>query len=60
MEANEPVLTQQLSEEDLKKIDRTPMEVDRHPVHGQGVERCVREVTAAPEAVFGQYRGTGS
>ena len=59
MKTNEPVLTQQLSEEDLKKIVQTPMEVGRYPVHGQGVERCVREVTAASEAVFGQDRRDG-
>ena len=56
MKTNEPVLTHQLSEEDLKMIVQTPMEVGLYPVHGQGVERCVREVTAALEAVFGQDR----
>ena len=59
MKTNEPVLTQQLSEEGLKKTVQTPMEVGRCPVHGQGVERCVREVTAALEAVFGQDRRAG-
>ena len=46
IKTNEPVLTQQLPEEDLKKIVQTPMEVGRYPVHGQRVERCVREMTA--------------
>ena len=29
------------------------------PVHGQGVERCVREVTAASEAAFRQDERDG-
>ena len=33
MNTNEPVLTQKLSEEDLKKIVQMPMEVRRYPVH---------------------------
>ena len=59
MKGNEPVLTQRLSEEDLKRIFQTPTEVGRYPVNGQGVERCVRDVTAASEAVFGQDRRDG-
>ena len=59
MKTNEPLLTQQLSEEDLEMIVQTPMEVGRYPVHGQGVGGCVREVTAAQEAVFGQDRRDG-
>ena len=59
MKTNEPVLTQQLSGEDLKKIVLTALEVGRYPVHGQGAGSCVREVTAAPEAVFGQDRRDG-
>ena len=47
MKTNEPVLTQQLSEENHDKIVQTPMGVGCCPVHGQEVERCVREVTAA-------------
>ena len=50
MKTNEP------SEEDLKKIVQTPMEVGRYPENGQEAERCVREVTAAPEAVSGHDR----
>ena len=59
MKTNEPVLTKQLSEEDLKDIVQTPMEVGCCPVHGQGVERCVKDVTAALDAVFGQDRRAG-
>ena len=48
MKTNDPVLTQQLSKEDLKKIVQTPMEVSRYLIkHEHGVERCVREVNAA-------------
>ena len=47
IKTNERVLAQQLSEEDLKKIVQTPIDVGRYPGYGQGVERCVREVTAA-------------
>ena len=57
MKTNEPMLTQQLSEEDLKKIVQTPMEVGRYPVHGREWKSCVREVTATSEAVFGQEGG---
>ena len=57
MKTKKPVLTQQLSEEDLKKIVETPMKLGRYPVHGQGgVGRCVREVTVAPKTVFRQDR----
>ena len=61
MKNNEPVLTQQLSEEDLKKIAQKPMEVGRYQVHGQGVERCVREMTAPRKPCSDNtYRRTGS
>ena len=59
MKTNEPVLTKQLSEEGLKKIVQTRIEVGCYPVHGHGVERCVREVAAASEAIFGPNRRDG-
>ena len=55
----EPVLTRDLTKEDLMKIRAAPMEVAHYPVHGQGVERCVREVTVASESVFGEERRDG-
>ena len=36
MKTNEPVLTQRLSEEGLKKTVQTPMEVSRYLEHGPG------------------------
>ena len=35
------------------------MEVPDIPVHGQSVERCVKEVTIASESVFGLDRRDG-
>ena len=35
VKTDEPVLTQQLSEEDLKKIVQASMEVGHYPVHGR-------------------------
>ena len=58
-EISEPVLTLGLPVEDIKKFQTAPMEVPDLPVHGQGVERCVKEVTAASEAVFGSHRRDG-
>ena len=58
-EISEPVLTLSLSAEDLRMFKTDPMEVVDVPVHGQGVERCVKEVTAASEAVYGYERRDG-
>ena len=48
----EPPLTKTLSDEELQKIVQQPFSVDI-PCHSQGVERCVRMVTEASNAVYG-------
>ena len=48
----EPPLTKMLSDEELMNIVQQPLSVDI-PCHSQGVERCVRMVTEASNAVYG-------
>ena len=48
----EPPLVKIISDEDLEKIVQKPFSVDM-PCHSQGVERCVRMVTEASNAVYG-------
>ena len=55
----EPVLTLEMSEEIIKTFEFPPMAVPSMPVHGQSVERCVKEVSAASEAVYGYERRDG-
>ena len=43
----------------LEQFRTTPMEVPQFPVHGQAIERFVKEVTAAAEQVFGYERRDG-
>jgi hypothetical protein len=50
---HEPVLTCSLTLEDIKKFSDTPMVVPYRPGHGQSMERAVKQVTRACEAVFG-------
>ena len=50
---SEPVLTRDLPEDALVDFKEKPMEVAKYPVHGQSVERAVKEVTKAAMAVFG-------
>ena len=56
---SEPILTLSLSKEENKGLKDTPIEVPDIPVHGQSVERCVKEVTIASESVFGSDRRDG-
>jgi hypothetical protein len=58
-EISEPVLTLDLTEEQIRSFENSPMPVPYIPVHGQSMERCVKEVTAAAEAVFGYERRDG-
>ena len=58
-EITEPVLTMLLSEEEIKSFEVAPMSVPSMPVHGQSVERCVKEVSAASESVYGYQRRDG-
>lgn len=62
----EPPVTKNLTDEDLKKIsegDIKPLEVLQEyfnlPCHSQAVERCVKEVTAASYAVYGESSRDG-
>ncbi|XP_065666467.1 uncharacterized protein LOC136087503 isoform X3 [Hydra vulgaris] len=58
-EAYEPILTCQMNISELEMIVDCPMVVPYFPVHTQGVERAVKEVTAASETVFGFERRDG-
>ena len=49
----EPVLTCKLSLEEITEFINTPMVVPDKPVHGQSMERAVKQVTRACESVFG-------
>jgi hypothetical protein len=48
----EPPLTRQLSTEELEEITNEALNVPI-PCHSQGVERCIRMVTEASNAVCG-------
>ena len=56
---HEPLLTCSMSKNDLSKLKVAPMVVDDFPVHGQAIERCVKEVTRASATVFGQESRDG-
>ena len=49
----EPVLTCPLTVAEIKEFMDKPMVVPHRPVHGQSMERAVKEVTRACESVFG-------
>ena len=49
----------QLSRDKIKEFESSPMIVPKLPVHGQSMEHCVKEVTAAAEAVYGYDRRDG-
>ena len=51
--AKEPVLTCKLTKEELKQFKKEPMQVPYYCLHTQGIERAVKETTAASETVFG-------
>ena len=55
----EPVLTCSLSHKELLGLVDQPMIVEKRPVHGQGMERMVKQVTKACESVFGQEARDG-
>ena len=58
-EAKEPVLTCKLTKEEIKAFRNEPMLVPYYCLHTQGIERAVKEVTAASEAVYGFERRDG-
>ena len=50
--AQEPVLSCKLTKAELMGIKAEAMKVPYYPVHTQGIERAVKEVTEASQAVF--------
>ena len=58
-DAKEPVLTCSLSKEEIKMYLDSPMEVPYFSLHTQGIERAIKEVTAASSTVFGFERRDG-
>ena len=57
--AKEPVLTCSITKEELVKFREVPMEVPYYCLHTQGIERAIKEVTEASEAVYGFERRDG-
>ena len=58
-QANEPILTCGLSKEELNKLREEPMVVPYYCLHTQGIERAIKQVTEASEAVYGFHRRDG-
>ena len=58
-DVHEPILTCSMSRNDLLKLRSAPMEVVNFPVHGQSIERCVKEVTRASATVYGEETRDG-
>ena len=57
--AHEPLLTCSMTKEMIKAFKETPMVVDYYCGHTQAIERAVKEVTAASQAVYGEERRDG-
>ena len=57
--AQEPVLSCKLTKVELMGIKAEAMKVPYYPVHTQGIERAVKEVIEASQAVFGFSRRDG-
>ena len=55
----EPVLTCPLTLKDIMGFVEKPMVVPYRPVHGQSMERAVKEVTRACESVYGEQARDG-
>ena len=53
------MLTLTLTDGQIKELEDKTMQVGRYRVHGQNVERCLKEVTAASQTVFGQETRDG-
>ena len=58
-DVHEPVLTCELTTKELKSCLAEPRKVPKWPVHGQSIERVVKEVTKASSKVFGSERRDG-
>ena len=48
-----------MSKEEMKELNDKPMVVEYYCGHTQAIERAVKEVTAASEAVYGVERRDG-
>ena len=57
--SHEPVLTCHMAKEEIIKMKDQAMVVPYYCVHTQGIERAVKEVTQASEAVYGFERRDG-
>ena len=57
--AKEPVLTCSMTKEQIKMIKEEPLKAAYFSLHTQGIERAVKETTAASETVYGQERRDG-
>ena len=55
----EPNITASISSKNLWKFLEEPLTLPNIPCHAQSCERCVKEVTIASEAVFGEERRDG-
>ena len=55
----EPVLTCSLSKTQINTFRDNPMNVPDFPVHGQSIERVVKEVTRASQQVYGAEKRDG-
>ena len=53
------MLTLTLTDGQIKELEDETMQVGGYPMHGKNVERCVKEMTAASQAVFGQEKRDG-
>ena len=58
-DAMEPVVTAGLTKNQLEQYREEPMQVEYYCCHTQGIERAVKEVTAACSAVYGADRRDG-
>ena len=52
-DAHEPILNCSIPSNELNRFVEAPLEVPPFPVHGQSIERCVKEVTDAAMQVYG-------
>ena len=58
-DAHEPLSTCDMTIDQIEKIQEAPMKAEYFPCHTQGIERAVKEVTAAASAVYGADRRDG-
>ena len=59
VQVTEPPVTANLPDSAIRHARHQPLELPAFPCHAQGVERCVRMVTDASRAVFGEDRRHG-